>query len=187
VLLVFSLWLMYRNLQPTSQDANVATRPGDVTTRPLPRTSVASLLRKATPELAAFAQSPVPDAADRLDQFGRKVLAASITFAPTTTHHQIELIDVQQRADDAGVNYIEVRINCCGHPVLLALSERGHKHAISEFAEICSRCPSEGPPKPRCSSGIDTRTIEKSGVIMAAATPDHELNGVFAAININRF
>jgi hypothetical protein len=154
-----------------------------------PPVAMANLLRGASPQLAAFSgeKKDFTERAADLDQLSRAVLGASISIDVSGfERYELELVDVQKRRDDSGTSYIEVRLNCCNYPVLLAFSERGHEHAIAEFREVCNRCPSEGCPPPVKDGGIETRTIERNGVIVAGATNDPHLGEILAAIQVDR-
>lgn len=172
------------------QMTSTADRAKDVTiTDVTPTIAMASLLRSASPQLAAFTgetKDPADHLAD-LDQFARDLLGASVSIDVSGFERfDLEFVDVRKRTDDSGTSYIEVRLNCCNYPVLLAFSERGHEHAIAEFREVCGRCPSQGCPPPVKDGGIETRTIERNGVIVAGATNDPHLGEILAAIQVDR-
>ena len=188
VLLVSAGGLYWRN-----RDARraVSTPPIAKQTYTGPTRSVADLLREATPRLAAFDQPVGSDFAGRLDGLCRNLLGASVTLNPTNhPGHDVQLIDVRQRTDDAGTRYVELRVNCCGKPVLLAMSERGHEHAVREFQRACARCPSAGDSPPRFADGVTIQTIERDGVIVTGAAPDRSgqkhLSALLASIGVHR-
>lgn len=47
---------------------------------------------------------------------------ASLADMAAKGHHDFELISASRKTDDEGHAYLEVRLNCCGRPVLLALA-----------------------------------------------------------------
>lgn len=187
ILLILTAGMLYwRDFGPS------LNRPDRAAVFDGPTTSVAGLLRTATPQLAAFDQKPCDDFARKLDALGRDVLGASIALnvADRAGAHDVQLIDVQTRTDAAGTRYIEVRINCCGKPAILALSERGHVHAVREFQEIDRRCPSAGDPPPSFAEGLAVQTVERNGVIATGATLEtgghQHLGALLASISVNR-
>lgn len=155
---------------------------------------MADLLRAATPQLVAFhitedKQDGAQEAqvAERLAELTHRLLRATVAIDKNRSHgHPIELIGVKERTDNLNTKYVEVRLNCCGKPVLLAISERGLPHAIAEIDEVCQRCPSKGCPGPCRKGSIETRSLERNGVIIAGATADHDLDSLFAAITVDR-
>lgn len=184
VLIVTAGSLVYRQMTST------ADRAKDVTiTNVTPNVAMASLLRDASPQLAAFTgeEKGFAERVADLDLLSRDLLGASISIdVAGLERYHLEFVDVRKRTDNSGTDYIEVRLNCCNYPVLLAFSERGHEHVIAEFREVCNRCPSQGCPPPVKDGGIETRTIERNGVIVAGATNDPHLGEILAAIQIDR-
>jgi hypothetical protein len=148
--------------------------------------SIADILQDRSPTLIAFDEAPADDFARRLAELSRKCLDASLTIDPARSDgHPLELICVREARDRAGNPYLEVRLNCCGRPVVLAITKAGATSCVTELCECTEPC--EKPCRSGCpkSPPIKVRSFERDGVMIAAATADHYLAGIAAAIGVH--
>ena len=51
-------------------------------------------------------------------------------------HRDFQLISVTRRIDEAGRGYVEVRLNCCGKPVLVTMARPTHGELPTPFTNI---------------------------------------------------
>ena len=66
----------------------------------------------------------------------RRVLGSEVTFELPKGHpHQVSFVAVFERSDDAGHPYIELHLNCCGQPALIALAVTGANSRVMELKE----------------------------------------------------
>lgn len=147
--------------------------------------SVSDLLQDRMPTLVAFPDEPASDCAKQLAELSRQLLHAEVAIdLGNTDDHTVQLVSVTERKDATGAPYIEVCANCCGRPVLLAISQRKCHNCIVELrkpTDACERKCRSGCPK---TPPIKVESIERSGVMIAAATADHYLTGMFKSISV---
>ena len=60
--------------------------------------------------------------AERLLRDEYKIQLTMSPAVKATEHYDLQLISATKRTDDGGREYIELRLNCCGHPVVVALA-----------------------------------------------------------------
>ncbi len=86
-------------------------------------------------------------------------------------HGEFKLVSVTTRQDQHGQTYYEVRLNCCNHPVLLAISDSKAPSLPAPLADI---------PVGAFGAGVivdDTHlSARKAGTFIAAAASTHRVN-----------
>jgi hypothetical protein len=147
--------------------------------------SVSDILQDRRPTLVAFSDRPEAKFHQELEALSRKCLDAVVHIDPTHGDgHSIELIRVSEQHDDSGEPYLEVHLNCCGRPMLIALARSGCGTCIEELQKATGNCKKKsrrGCPK---SPPIEAQSVERDGIMIAAATADHYLTGVLSAISV---
>ncbi|HRX85428.1 MAG TPA: zf-HC2 domain-containing protein [Phycisphaerae bacterium] len=170
--------LIYSNLERSPQGG------GNTAAVPVGQ-SMSDLLQDRAPTLVAFTDAPEADFNRHLENLSRQYLNAVVTIDPAHGDgHTFQLLEVSEREDHKGVPYVEVRLNCCGRPVLLALAPAGCSSCIQELRNVTGNCKHKsrrGCPK---SPPIEAQSVDRDGVMIAAATADHYLTGVLSAISV---
>ena len=64
------------------------------------------------------------------DTFGIEFVMASPK--PSAVRHDVQLVSAKTRVDAAGREYTELRLNCCGEPVLMVLARRNRGSPLPE-------------------------------------------------------
>lgn len=129
--------------------------------RPAPQRSSDWLLAEyasAAPDRAPFERAAIGDL--DLASVTREVLGVALDIplaAELSNGHSFKLVGFRRRTNDRGESYLELRINCCGKPVLMAVALQRNAAVLGELAENL-----EGEP--------DLRTIIRGDVRLAAAT-----------------
>jgi hypothetical protein len=152
------------------------------------KSSITELLQEAEPRLAAFRQQPAEDFHERLDAICRRTLGVSVSIDPSETGgHPIELIDVFARVDSNGNPYVEVRLNCCGHPMLLAFAKADMENAIAELCCPTANC--ETTCVTGCQKEIpaEVQSIARGELMIAAVAVNHQVTSVLNAIHVDEF
>ncbi len=96
--------------------------------------------------------------------------------------HPVTLIDRHKRTCGAGTDRVEVRLNCCGHPVLLIVGKCGQRGIMKDIAAALEQ--SGGDYSGQGSSHNKTyhvRAARKGKYIVLAVSPhkvDHLVDGV---------
>jgi hypothetical protein len=148
-------------------------------------TTMAGLLQKAVPQLAAFRDAPDQNFDDHLDAICRKTLGVSVHINPSGTGgHPIELISVSERLDCKDKPYVEVRLNCCGQPMLLAFARIDCENGIEELCEpIAIRAT-------KCRTGChrevpaEVQSVARGEVMIAAVAVNHPVSSILDAIQV---
>ncbi len=81
-------------------------------------------------------------------------------------HNDFQLVSAVKRTDDAGRTFIELRLNCCGQPVLLALALAAGAELPAPFEGVAV---SEGKFV-KTISGVNLVATDVSGVVVLAAS-----------------
>jgi hypothetical protein len=156
---------------------------------PGPRQTITALLTRAAPQLVAYREAPAADVPAQLASLSRSVVGATVHVdLARETHHDISLIGVAKRVDCAGHPYVELRLNCCGHPVLMVLCRKCNGSAI---CELCSETGGAKPQKPSCcphsapSDVVTVASVERKGIMVAAAAANHPVDAVMSVIEID--
>ncbi len=162
--------------------------------------SMAGLLQQATPDMTMFKASTFKASADddvedasadfraQLDLISLRVLGARIEFElPKENRHKVDLVGVYERRDEAGNAYVEVRLNCCGNPTILALGHTSLQSAIAELNTVTQTSklaygPRSGGDAANKATSIEVRSKTIGDVMVAGAAANHTLDAVFSAI-----
>lgn len=152
---------------------------------------VADLLQAVRPSLEMFEAPVASSVATDLAVMSSRLLGCELAVVPQATdHHRPDLIDVREATDPMGHPYLEVHLNCCGRPVLLAVTAADQPTCIAEL-QCCKRRSSQqracklpcGKPSGR-SCRIESSSVERGGLRIAAAAADHDVNLVLNALQI---
>ncbi len=147
--------------------------------------SVVDILQDRNPRLTPFPTTAEENLRQELHRLSREMFNSVVDIDPAHSDgHPIELVSVSRQEDLQGQPYLEVRLNCCGHPVLLAMAPCGCETCIPELrcaTKNCKRaCRSNCPKAPP----IEMQSVERNGLMIAAATADHYLTGIFSALSV---
>lgn len=173
-----------------SRDGNPPVAgPGAVANAGGPTRSVVELLREASPQLAAFELTPVGDVEERLSQLARDMFGVSVSLSmERSMGHDVRIVDVGMRTDETGAQYLELRVNCCGKPALVAMSRRQDRPIVREIKEVCDRCAGSDDAPASVIDGVAVQTVERDGVIIAAAAgadPQHKhVEALLASVTV---
>lgn len=85
-------------------------------------------------------------------------------------HTEMKLVSATRRSDEEGHAFVEVRLNCCGHPVLLILA-----------APDTALAPTRLASRQLGDIKVGIRTL--GGVVAVAASP-HEVDAVLEGLNL---
>ncbi|MFQ5502775.1 MAG: anti-sigma factor family protein [Phycisphaerae bacterium] len=80
--------------------------------------------------------------------------------------HRLEFIEAVDRTDENGRAYVELRLNCCGRPVLMALARRG----ADELPSVFSNAPLNGATSAIEIDGVHLATKNFGGIIAVVAS-----------------
>jgi len=174
--------ILFREYLPTEHD-RTPTITGS--TRLASLQSVSDILQDRAPTLVPFDDRPESEFQEHLTALSSRCLGAVVRINPHQSGgHVLELISVAEQKDQSGAPYLEIRLNCCGHPMLIAIARIGCETCIAELKGITDNCKKKsrkGCPK---APPIETESVERGGLMIAAATADHYLTGVLAAISV---
>lgn len=101
--------------------------------------------------------------------------------------HPVTLIQRNKRTCAAGTDRVEIRLNCCGHPVLLIVGKCAQRGIMKDIAAALEKA--GGDYSDRCSSQstkYHVRAIKKGKYIVLAVSPhkvDHLVDGVVPTEN----
>ncbi len=117
-------------------------------------------------------------AAERLlrDEYHVRVAMGS-TAAQAQKDHDLHLISAVKKTDGAGRAYLEVRLNCCGQPVVMAFA-RSETGALPVPFDIAS---GDGPDRPANIDGVQVASVLKDGLVVVAAS-QHPVRHILNAI-----
>jgi len=131
-----------------------------------------SELAKATVSATTFPVTSAPPSKtqhDLLTQFG--ISLERLTPEVMRPHGDFKLVSITPRQDQQGQTYYEVRLNCCNHPVLLAISDSNAPSLPAPLADI---------PQDAFGAGVtidDTYlSARKAGAFIVAAASTHHVN-----------
>ena len=144
-----------------------------------PAASLAVLLQEASPTLVAFPEQSeaAEQLAKRASDLTRDLLGASFRLDPAGfAGHRITLVSADRRVDAAGKPYVEIRLNCCGKPTLLALGQASADVGIEELRQVAPR---------RKTDRIEVASERYGEIMLAAATADHYLTSVLASVRLD--
>ena len=144
---------------------------------------IAIALTDAAPDSMPFRR--VSDASVELAALARSTLGVDLTMQLPTEilrRHAVELVSVHRRTTVDNTPYLEVRLNCCGEPVLLAVAVRENAGwlgaATSEFAlgAVQSRT---------LASGVNVAAWSDDAIVVLAAS-HHPIDGLVPAFRGTR-
>ncbi len=159
--------------------------------------SIAHMLELAAPELKKF--QPIAEGEGtalpehdlnvamqtRLAEITQRVLGAEVQIQKSEkSHHGIKLVGVYERTDDAGNPFVELRLNCCGQPTIVALAAGENVSRIAELANLTGgdAIKYDSRNMPDVTIEVQSRSID--GVAVAGATARHYLTAVFDSIKV---
>ncbi|HNO77580.1 MAG TPA: zf-HC2 domain-containing protein [Phycisphaerae bacterium] len=163
--------------------------------------SVAKLLEEATPNFRKFNEtgqvddggavetvaSRSADVQRELIEMSRRLLGAEVTYESNSPHpHRVDFVAVYERTDDAGNPFIELHLNCCGRPTLLALALTDADTGILELNEATAKTSVTFEIGGRMQVPVQVRSESIDGVMVAAATARHYLDAIFAGIKVSK-
>ncbi|NOX57888.1 MAG: zf-HC2 domain-containing protein [Planctomycetes bacterium] len=167
--------------------------------------SMAGLLQQATPDMTMFKASTFKASADddvedasadfraQLDLISLRVLGTRIQFELSKeSHHKVDLVGVYERSDVAGNAYVEVRLNCCGNPTVLALRSASSQSTIAELSTVTKTSKfaygphsgEEASNRAGTGGSIEVRSRLIDNVMVGGAAANHTLDAVFSAIGV---
>ena len=136
---------------------------------------IASLLKDAAPTDRAFVATSVGVAAARETlraDFGLRF--AGNSEAGSTLAHRLELVSASSQKDAMGREFTEVRLNCCGKPVILVLARPAEDHWPQPIETTPGAAAAGG-------AGLRVATRELRG-IRAVAVAHHPVGDVLASL-----
>lgn len=163
--------------------------------------SVANLLEEATPNFRKFDEAgqvndggAVETVASRsanvqreLIEMSRRVLGAEVTYESNSPHpHPLDFVAVYERTDDAGKPFIELHLNCCGRPTLLALALTDSHTGILELDEATTKKNVTFKIDGQLLVPVQVRSESIDGVMVAAATARHYLDAIFSGLKVSK-
>lgn len=144
---------------------------------------IANVLKDAAPDSTPFRR--VSDASVELAALARSTLGVGLQMQllpEILRHHVVELVSVHRRTTVDDTPYLEVRLNCCGEPVLLAVALRENAGplgvATSELAlgAVQSRT---------LASGVNVAVWSDDAIVVLAAS-SHPIDGLVSAFRGTR-
>lgn len=115
------------------------------------------------PDDNPFGESTTVESPEQLllDTLGVELASAAGSAYP----HPLKLVDATTRTDPDGREYLEVRLNCCGKPVLMVLARPGEGPLPMPFEGA-----SVGPTGDRRIDGINVAARDIDGVLAVVAS-----------------
>ncbi len=111
--------------------------------------------------------------------FGSR-LAIRATGHGLSTHH-VSLISATTVEDEDGRPYVEVRLNCCGQPLLLVIAEDGASTVPARLANgFSNRLPTDVALE-----GVNVASRQTSGLILMAASR-HPVQHIIRGLELER-
>ncbi len=170
----------YRQYVTSSDEAGIAGER---------RQTMAELLSAAAPQLVAFRDPAAENALERLREVSREVLGVTVSLELNNLgRHQVDIIGVSEGTDAGGRKYLELRLNCCHHPVIVAIGKCGG----SAVCELCEATDGPRKQRPSCcphsapSDVIEVQSERRDGFMIAAAAANHPVDALLKIIRIDR-
>ncbi len=141
---------------------------------------IASEFVSAAPDAKAFV--PVSDGSVDVVGQVKSTLGVSLSMkslAEAFPGHVVDLVSVSERVGDGGAPYVEVRLNCCGEPVLLAFIARDEMGPLGSIPEGDSL----GAVHRHASSGLNVVLWTTDRLVLVAASR-HSVNNVVPAFSL---
>lgn len=138
---------------------------------------IAQELREAAPRMQRFAPT---EQMISLASVSREALGVELAFAPgmELEGHPIELVDVCERNAGGDCRIVEVRINCCGRPVMLAAAKK--EDFLRLGGDPSKLIPSQSVCLPRAKGLQVAAWCDENVVVVAAA--DHSAEDLAAVL-----
>lgn len=121
---------------------------------------------------------PGQPAVERLLRDEYRIQLAMSPTVKATEHYDLQLISVTKRTDDRGREYVELRLNCCGHPVVVALAR-----ADGDLAAPFDVVSAKDVPLPRTVDGVHLAAKRIDDVVAVAASR-HPVDHVLGSIRL---
>ena len=121
-----------------------------------------------TPEDRPFARRSSEPSVD-INAALQEAVSVPLVMAPPSDSfaaHKLEVIEIVRQTDQRGRTYSEVRINCCGQPVLLVLAEPGDGGLPAAFRDL----PRTGGPFAATFDGVNVAAHDLGGVVAVAVS-----------------
>lgn len=152
---------------------------------------IADLLQAVRPGLDKFDAPADSTVAKDLANLSKRMLGRVLAVDAESGHHNLDLVGVREAVDPQGHPYLEIQLNCCGRPVLLAVTSADGPTCIAEL-KCCMRTSSQqrpcklpcGKPSGR-SCRIESTSVERGGLRIAAAAADHDVDLVLDAVQVH--
>ncbi len=130
--------------------------------------AIANRFLAEAPENQPFPVSqPGIDSANEVvrNEYGMRL--ASATDVEAMGHRDFQLVSASRRTDEAGRPYVEVRLNCCGQPVLVTLARPIDGELPTPFAHVL---PGHANSPPTLEGGVKLAHASMGGVHIVAAS-----------------
>lgn len=119
---------------------------------------------------------------DAMNSFLRESVALVFSGAPQLTamgHTGLQVVSTIQRTDAVGREYVEVRLNCCGEPMLLLLAKSINGDWPTELELLAEFRPGASP---RSFAGVEVG-IRDIGDVRIVAASRHGVQDVLAGLS----
>ena len=116
--------------------------------------------------------------AERLLRDEYKIQLAMSPTGKATEHYDLQLISATKRTDDGGREYIELRLNCCGHPVVVALAR-----ADGDLAAPFDVVSAKDVTLPPAVDGVRLAS-KRIGGLVAVAASRHPVEHILGSIRL---
>lgn len=144
---------------------------------------IATALADAAPESTPFRH--VSNASADLAALAKSTLGIDLQMQLPTKilrRHTVELVSVHPRVTVDNTPYLELRVNCCGEPVLLAVALREN---AGRLVAIFSELTSDGVQSKTLASGVNV-VSRSDGAIVVLAASRHPIAGLIPAFRGTR-
>ncbi len=115
------------------------------------------------------------------NEFGLQL--ASPADVEAMGHRNFQLVGASRRTDADGRSYVEVRLNCCGHPVLVTLARPVDGELPSPFDQLTPGL-ADGTAALEDGIKLAYETIGSVHVVVASRHPVEHILGVFVDENV---
>lgn len=151
---------------------------------PTSATAVEDWIASQFASVASDARAFVPVSDASVDLLGQVESSMGVALAMRSAEeafpgHIIELISVTNRKMDDGAPYVEVRLNCCGNPVLVAFAPRRAMDKLGPFPDGIE----SGVIRRHQSSGLNIATWA-SGEFVFVAAAHHAVDNFASAFSV---
>ncbi len=142
---------------------------------------IASEFVSVAPDAKAF----VRVSGDSVDLLGKvkSTLGVSLvmkSIAEAFPGHAVEVVSVAERGTGGALHYVEVRLNCCGEPVLLAFAARNEMRRLGVLPEGVET----GSIRRHDSSGLNLAMWATDELVLVAAS-HHSVANIVPAFSLD--